>query len=290
MFSQHFGQYLLNKGLLTKDQLHEVLSYECSANPKIGVLAIDAGYMTAAQVEKVHFLQHSLDRKFGEIAIEKGFLTSGQLDVLLKNQKSKRVSLSQIIVEKKFMNLSQLEMALEKYKTDNKLTVNDYNALLNQDYERILKTYLDFSSAGPYKDMLYDYAALTFRCFQRILGEAPTLGSVFSGTRLVVQSMTENITITTGLSMNDETLIKLAQKYSGEEITGVNDLALDCAAEFLNEINGLFTVNMSENDLELDLKPPQIRDNPELFQESFRFCIDTSCGPVSLQLKVSEQH
>ena len=54
MFSQFFGNYLLNKGLVSPEWLDDALSKQKDTRLKRGVLAVDAGIMTAAQVDMVH--------------------------------------------------------------------------------------------------------------------------------------------------------------------------------------------------------------------------------------------
>lgn len=261
MFSQYFGQYLLNKGLLSPEQMSDVLAYERSVRAKFGVLAIDAGIMTAAQVEEVHQMQRRMDKKFGEIAIAQGYLTLDQLEELLESQTNRHLSLSQAIVDRKYLTLGQLEAALEGYKQENKLTEKQLNALRDSDFESIVRTFLDFSMAGPHEDMLYAYVALLMRNMQRFLDEEPIINTSAGKTSgwMVYQSLIGEISLFTGLVIPEDLLLKLARRYSGEELDTVDDLAQDCIGEFLNETNGLFTVNMSERGLELDLKPQQIQ-------------------------------
>ena len=284
MFSQYFGQYLLNKSLLTAEQLSEAISYERTASPKLGVLAIDAGFMTAAQVEKVHFLQHSLDKKFGEIAVDKGYMSVGQLDDLLRSQKSKRLNLSQVIVDKGYLSLMQLESVLAKYNEDNKLTQVQINALEDNDFDKIARMYLNFSTAGAEADLLYAYAALAMRCFLRILGEKPVIDATVPQRRLITQSMAGECKLFTGMTMDDSCLLQIARRYSGEDLATVDELSIDCVAEFLNEINGLFTVNMSDMGIEFNLQPPNMPENKMPADNSYHFSIVTSCGAVGLHL------
>lgn len=291
MFSQYFGQYLLNKGLLTPEQLYDVLTYERSARAKFGVLAIDAGIMTAAQVEEVHQLQHRMDKKFGEIAITQGYMTLEQLEDLLESQTNRHLSLSQAIIDREYLSLGQLASALEGYKQDNKLTAKQLDAIYNADFDfdNIVRTFLDFSVAGSNREMLYDYVALMMRNFQRFLDEAPVidmLGDKIKGW-LVHQSMLGGTSIFAGLVMGDDVLLALARCYSGEDIAAVDDLAKDSIAEFLNETNGLFTVNMSERGLELDLKPQQILHVETVpVKESYRIPLRISGGQVDLYLAI----
>lgn len=59
MFTQYFGQYLLNKGYLTPEQLHYGLENQNNTRLKLGVLAVNAGYMTADDAENINEAQKS---------------------------------------------------------------------------------------------------------------------------------------------------------------------------------------------------------------------------------------
>lgn len=259
MFNQYFGQYLLKKQLLSTEQLRDVLIHEHLVRPRLGVLAIDAGLMSASEVEEVHQLQHAMDKKFGEIAISRDYLTANQLEDLLDSQKVGRLTLSQAVVDKGYLSLADLEAALENYKRDNKLTSGQLDALYNADTNGIVRTFLDFSESGADAGLLYDYVALMLRSMLRFLGEEPIIdfNHIPSTGFLVSQSITGNISMSTGLVMDDDLLIEMARRYSQESISEINEFTLDCLSEFLNETNGVFTVNMSDQGLELDLLPQQ---------------------------------
>jgi CheY-specific phosphatase CheX len=287
MFNQYFGQYLLKKQILTAEQLHDVLVHEHLARPKLGVLAIDAGHMTAEEVEEVNKLQHTMDKKFGEIAISRGYLTTDQLEGLLGSQQIRRLNLSQALIDKGYLTLAQLESALEKYKQDNRLTSGQLDSLYNADSGGIVRTFLDFSAAGPDADMLYNYVALVLRAILRFLSEEPIIDFNQPPAQgfLVSQNITGNVSLSTGLVMSDALLQEMASRYSGEKITAVNEFALDCISEFLNETNGIFAVNMSDQGLELDLEPPQkgkVGYSPA--QGVFRIPLYSSDGLIDLYI------
>ena len=62
----------------------------------------------------------------------------------------------------------------------------------------------------------------------------------------------------TGIACSDEGFIKLASKFAGEGIAGPDELAQASVGEFLNLHNGIFLVNMSNNGVELELRPQEI--------------------------------
>lgn len=287
MFNQYFGYFLLKRGLLTTEQLYDVFALERSVRPKVGVLAIDAGLLSAAQVEEVQSLQHRMDKKFGEIAIIQGYLTANQLEDLLATQKVKRLSLSQAVVDRGYLSLTQLEAALDAYKRDSNLSPEQLTALHNGDYDSAIRAFVDFTQAGVEANLLYHYVALLMRNIMRFVGEEPIIDP--SATAVAGWLMTQNMTgaseLYTGLSMNDEVLVEMARRYSREDIAEPDDLAKDSIAEFLNENNGLFVVNMSDRNLEYELQPPSIAKNTFApAAKVFRIPLRLSFGQADLYL------
>ena len=53
MFTQLFGNYLINKNIVTPAQLSEAIKVKNTTRLKLGVLAINAEYMNSTQVEEV---------------------------------------------------------------------------------------------------------------------------------------------------------------------------------------------------------------------------------------------
>ena len=99
MFTQFFGNYLLNKGLVDTKQLSDALAVQKQTRPRLGVLAINAGYMTAEQVDKVHEEQQRVDKRIGDIACDMGFLTHEQVEELLSSQGAAHLQLGQALVD-----------------------------------------------------------------------------------------------------------------------------------------------------------------------------------------------
>lgn len=100
MFTQFFGNYLLNQKLVTPEQLVDALQEKQNTRMKLGVLAINAGYMTASQVERVHELQSKMDKRIGDIAVELGYMTEDQVMELLHAQPLGYLLLGQALVDK----------------------------------------------------------------------------------------------------------------------------------------------------------------------------------------------
>ena len=72
MFSQFFGNYLLNKEEITKDQFTSCMEYMRANRVKLGLIAESEGLLTRTQANELNQLQMQTDKRFGELAIERG--------------------------------------------------------------------------------------------------------------------------------------------------------------------------------------------------------------------------
>lgn len=261
MFSQYFGNYLLNKGIVSAPQLGKALEQSRSTQVKLGVLAMNAGLMNASQVDEVQQLQKTMDKRFGEIAVIKGYITDAQVDDLLSTQNKGHIVLGQTLVDLDMLSLQQLEEHMQNYKNESGLTSEQFDAVTIGDIDGIVRAFVDFSGI-PEEEHFYDYVALTIRNFIRFLDDSPRIEHLNSSSvktdNLISQSFDGHPAIFTGLAMSDEVLVKMAAKYSGMKIDSRSALAVASVEEFLNVNNGLYAVNMSNIGLELDLQPPMV--------------------------------
>ncbi|SFL51871.1 chemotaxis protein CheX [Pelosinus propionicus] len=263
MFNQYFGYYLLNKGLVTPEQLSQALHYESSTRVKLGVLAVDAGLMTAVQVGEVHDLQRAKDKKFGELALEKGYLTVVQIEELLAAQAKGHLTLIQTIADKGYMVLGDIEKALAEFRVECGITAPGSASSAPIDDTEIKKL-LDFSQAGDNAHVLYSYAGLTLRNMVRFLNETPfmqpeAIDAEHSSQWVASQRIIGDLNITIDLIMDEQTVLKAASRFSGEELTIIDEMALDSIGEFLNVHNGVYCSLLSTDGFKVDLQPQTVR-------------------------------
>lgn len=289
MYNQFFGQFLLQKGLLTAEQLCCVFEDEASVRVKLGVLAIDKGWMTAAEVREIHDLQKTMDQRFGDLAVSKGYLNSFQVEELLQSQRSRHLSLSQAILDRGYLNLAELTPVLELYKAEAAVGIDD-----KEDFDNFLRLVLDFSKLGKEQQDLYPlYTGLLLRNIVRFLQVTPVLEKADELTDKTddwfVSQMLKinNKQLLTGLVLPEKTLVQLAAAYSGEAITEVNDLALDAVAEFLNLNNGMFSITICNRGSEAEMLPQKVEQAPGLtVRQGYAMSIVTPLG--RLQLVIAE--
>lgn len=283
MYDQFFGQFLLQKGLLTVEQLRCILEEEASVRVKLGVLAIDRGWLTAAQAEEIHDLQKAVDQRFGDLAVAKGYLTAAQVEELLQAQRFRHLSLSQAIVDRGYLNLAELAPVLELYKAQTALRDG------NEDFDDVLPLMLDLSLLDQEQQTLYPlYAGLFLRNIVRFLQATPILEkaealAAETADWLIAQTVIiGNRQLLTGLILPEPVLIQLAASYSGEALDKVNELTLDAAAEFLNLNNGMFSIAVANRGSEARMLPPTIERAPRLPVPGHALSIVSLLGEMQL--------
>lgn len=287
MYTQFLGNYLLNKGYVTSEQLIEALQYQKSVHLKLGVLAIHAGYMTASQVEQVHIMQTHETERFGELAIKAGFLTPEQTSALLNSQKPDYLLLSQALVDKGYMTTTQFEQAMQEYKTAYAITDVDF---ADEQKERVMQMIQSFYKLeeSPEPDFATQYITLLFNNIIRFIGkdftphEAVRLSSCPTR-HCVTQKINGEFCATTALDMDEEAFIAFASRYAGEDFTDNDEYVQASVEDFINLNNGLYVVNLSnESSIELSLDPPVYNSPlvPETDDELFQFPITFPFGTI----------
>lgn len=259
MFTQFFGNFLLNSCYITYEQLSEVLEEVKNTKIKLGVMAINSNLMTAEQVKKVHHMQSRVDKKFGEIAVQLGYMTDEQVMQLLSKQQNSYLQLSQTILDKGFMTLSDLEKALKDYKIMYKLDNINFSDSQNKMISSLISQFYTINKKEAF--IYTDYIMILFKNIVRFIGDdfIPKKQSTtlkIDDEVVVSQNLKGNNNIYTAIISNKVVLTQFANRFSEEDFEEYNDFAQDCVGEFLNLVNGIFSVNQSNvNSLEYEQTP-----------------------------------
>lgn len=272
MYTQFFGNFLLNKHLITPAQLMDAIQNKKNIHLKLGVLAIHNGYMTADEVEQVHFKQTQIDKRFGEIAIEEGFLNKQQVDELLHAQTPDYLLLSQILVDNGYLTMEQFQTALLEYQSLYELTELDFSHEQSNKVNDLIREFYEFEELNDdnLREMLYCYITLLFNTIIRFVGDDFTpypiikIGA-YPITWCVSQKITGDFSLHTALDMDESTLISFASRYVGEDYTSNNEYVRSSMEDFINLNNGLFAVNISNDYSKSLIMQPPLTENDVLF-------------------------
>lgn len=243
-----FGQYLLEKGKITADQLIKALDYQKSINVPIGTVALDEGFLTAEQIKKIHDEQYRTDKKFGEIAVDFGLLTNSQVEEILEKQMSRKVYLGEALVKKGFISVEELEKELKKYKEE-------------QEKEEVgLK---DVLLQIRHKDLIEAFVDITVKMFLRLVREIVKVKgyhtlvekvNLFDWT--ISQELKGEFNAKFLLNITDSLLLKIATSLTKKSVDKIDEITLDAAREFVNIITGNALSKLSTQGLNLRANPP----------------------------------
>lgn len=288
MFSQYFGHYLLNRGLITNTQLQDALHFQETVHVKFGVIAVDKGFMTSSQVDEVHEKQKQMDKRFGEIAVELGYLTEDQVEDLISHQKQGYLYLAQALVDRGYMSMDQFSTALNDYKKEYSLSDSEFEAIRRGDIETLVDHILT-ADKEDVREKFGNYLSLFAKNMIRFIDRQALLeitedNKVLDSTWLVSQEIVGDAPLFTAFAIDDEALLYVASKYAEEEIPEVDELAKDAISEFLNLHNGIYLVNMSNWGTELSMNPQQLKENVKVTGDVLPITVKTQKGSFQLLL------
>lgn len=268
MFTQFFENYLVNKGIITNEQLKKALSKKNDIKVKLGTLAIEKGYMTFEEIEKIHELQKTSDEKMGVLAIKNGYLTNEQVDELLSKQGSDYMLLMQALLDTNTINKEQFQNIVNQYK-------EKFESIekIEDKIERLAKLLELFSDLYDFSDLteelISQYFILLINDVIRFIGD----DFVFEGiTREKVskldvtfsQSTESKFEINTMFNMSQGVAIEFASRFAKEHFEVLNQEVEEILCNFLNTHNKIFINKLlNQYGIEINLNKAFKLDNIE---------------------------
>ena len=252
MSTRFFGQYLLEKGRITSQQLLDALERQKNITSPIGTMALERGWLTAEQIKKTLEQQKRSNRRFGEIAVALEFLTQGQLDELLQEQDtSHRVRLGEALVSRGHLSLETLEKELKAYNAESERVSSEVSAAFNDlEHKNIVRTFTDlmlmmFTRFGK-QDIIVERCETgkdKVRLFRWVISQR------IAG---------ENVEFNCLLSVPAKLLLQMASTMLDESVSTADELAIDATKEFVNIANGNACAKLSEQGVNFTLLPPEV--------------------------------
>lgn len=261
MYAQFFGNYLLSRNVVTKEQLIQAMQKKSAEQIKLGTLAIHAGYMTANEVDRIVILQTHQDKRFGELAIQEGYLTELQVAELLRAQKPDFLLLGQVLVKDGLLNHQQLQDLIIDYQSENEIYDFDYSDETKETVRQLVEKFFIIAER-PLSEYEVSFLRLLFNNLVRFIGDdftlvSPSLCKEYPVNYCVSQNIMGAIPMKTYIDMPETTSIAFASRYVNDTFTEFDEYVQASLDDFLNLHNGLYTVNMSNDySIELQLEPP----------------------------------
>ena len=260
MVSSIVGNYLVEKGLITKAQLIDLKNEQQKVHVKLGLIAVSEGLMTQSEADRVNKLQAIQDKRFGDIAVENGYLTEEQVGQLLKKQGNAYLSFAQALENLDLMNVDQLEQFMTDFMWDREFTQSDMADLKSDDADRILRLFIP-ADAKAYEPI----AGMALRTIMRLIDNDVYPSKAYLTKEVEVdngsmQFVSGTESICCALAGRDDNLKPVASIFGKEDFEKVDMDALDAVGELVNCINGLYASDRSFGGVEMELYPPEYSD------------------------------
>jgi len=254
------GNYLVETGKITKEQLAQTLADQDTVRVKLGLIAVAEGMMTLEQTAEVNRLQALMDQRFGDIAVQKGFLTEEQVGKLLKKQGNTYLTFIQTMVDSQLLDMEDVELVVNTFRLINGYSNSEMEALKSDETERIVPLFIP-EEAKQFAEIISTAVKTLIRLIDRhiYIGKAE-LTSTFPQKDMVSQTLQCKDGLISCLSEGNGALLQVCSKYAKEEFEQLDLDSLDAAGELLNCINGLFASGLSRDGKFLELMPPDYDD------------------------------
>lgn len=262
MYAQFFGNFLLNRKVVTPEQLVDAINKESSSRIKLGTLAMYHNLMTAKEIDDIVVAQTHEDKHFGEIAIELQYLTEEQVNQLLSEQSPDYLLLGQILIEENILTNAQFESLIVDYESEHEIYDLDLQYDQKEQVAQLIRHYFRLDEIED-ADLYQAYMTLLFNDLIRFIGSdftpmTPILCEEFPTQYCVVQHITGKYNILSAIDMDHSMAIEFASRYAMDTFDTFDEYVEASLEDFLNLHNGLFTVNVSNNRaVELQLTPPE---------------------------------
>ena len=231
---KRFGDFLADRGLITRSELEAAAERQAANNVSLGELAVDRRLLTEDQLRAIARLQRREDSRLGEIAVERRWLSEEQLNQLLEAQRQRQVRLGDVLVAMGALDRSTMEKALEEFRSEER----ERRRTLERSIERapnteLVRGLLDFTAKHFLRTTRQPAKLIS------LTAESQFEASKSGGNEYFVsQRIRGGVELTFGLLLGEDMVGFLASGMLEREVEEPDDLALDGVSELVNMIVG----------------------------------------------------
>ena len=277
-----FPQFLLNRGFLDAAEVRQFLKKTLKAKVDVPVQALFRGVATAAELSSLGALSGAA---FRESAEKKGILTASQLYNLGEALSGEGCLFAQVLLDDGRLDYGEIEQLFREFMHVGAHPLAEaIRRAAGGSLAEELPLYTEYAGV----------AVLSFKRFMKIACVIDPHAEPFAADLpryIVSQAITGGVSIVAGLEAPEDVFLELARRYSHEDFSAPDALALDSLAEFLNVLNGFFAVRLGEREIELDLELPRTaralnaKASPS---KLLRLHLDSPVGAFALLLAADE--
>ena len=244
-----FGQFLVERNIVSRDALVQAIELQEKRNLKLGEMAVAMGLLTQSDIEKAHAIQMSRDIRLGDLLVEAGMITLTQLQDILTRQKNTHLYIGEALVMVGAITESCLPRLLEEFKADQAQYVTDH---------------IELPAGIPSAGLWEACADMTYKMITRVLGvqfrpeKCRVVTNIDSKFMMAAMDFSGDVPARYIISVT-ENLRKIIAKAVLKESSVDNEpeeVLDDTVMEFVNIVCGNIVAKASQMGIVLDINPP----------------------------------
>ena len=118
MAVKFFGQFLVEKGIVSREAVLAAIDLQEKKNLKLGEMAMAMGYVTQVDIDRAHKAQFSKDMKLGDLLVAMGIIDIDQLREIVTRQKDAHLYIGEALVQVGSLTSQQLQKYLNEFALD----------------------------------------------------------------------------------------------------------------------------------------------------------------------------
>jgi CheY-specific phosphatase CheX len=243
-----FGQYLLEKGAISKNALLDALTRQRERNLPLEELAVREGLLEQDQARAVAAEYRSSRKSVDQILLDRGLLAQPQVRQLKDLQAMRRTRIGALLVEAGQLDPEQLDQHLATFQRQEELRRQELQA----DFEAL--------EGG---EVIRAFLNLAVFHLERVLSSTIKLVAISEehresspNERRFVQRMYGDRELWAVIDLPVELTGRIGQQMLGIEVEAGSDLSYDVARELLNLISGNACVELERKGLRLKPDAP----------------------------------
>jgi CheY-specific phosphatase CheX len=249
MAVKFFGQFLVEKNLVSREALLQAIDLQEQKNLKFGEMATSMGYVTQADIERAHDAQMSKDLKLGDLLVEMGVLSLDQMNEVFTRQKNTHLYIGEALILIGALSSEKLQQYLDEFKADQAQYVSDRIEL----------------PEGTANGLVWEMTAdLTYKMITRVLdlqfrpGKCRKLSTIDSNFMMAAMDFSGDVEARYIISVSEEVQKSVAKAILREESVDTEpaEVLEDTVMEFVNVVCGNVAAKASQMGRIMHINPP----------------------------------
>lgn len=258
MINRLFGNYLVEKQILTQSQLDGLLPVPKDFKAEVETIAVINKVLTSAAAQELLGRTDKEKEQFGETAVEAGLLSDEKLDEILSYQTNAFMKFVQSLLDEGTFGLEQINPLLDEFQQLGGYSDAQISSLVHDDLAQCINIFVPLKSS-----QLKDFALTLVQTIRRLIDCDAYLDKAYTASSLQLdkyacQAIVGDMHMKVYISAADDNLLAIANHFNGDtNRSTVDEDALDNVGEFINCVNGLFATNLSYEDIAIDMNSPE---------------------------------